>query len=169
LVGGALLVLAAVERAVLSLVAVGGIRPDPLLVLTAVLGFARGPGIGSGFGLVSGLARDALAGRYVGLTALSRGLIGLGAGFLHRGFHTDNPLVPPLAAFGGTIAVDAVFLITLGPPTDLAALSAVLRGTMLPAASYNALLAPFFFLFHRAAVRRWQEVSGGPRTRLEVG
>ncbi|MEW6523781.1 MAG: rod shape-determining protein MreD [Bacillota bacterium] len=162
------LVLAAAERAILHRVQVGGVKPDPLLMFTVVYGFLRGVPGGAAVGFGTGLARDILSGRYIGLTALSRGLLGAGAGFLHRGFHGDNTLIPPAAGFAASVLSDVVFLLALGIPGRAEEILRIGQTVILPAAVYNACLAPLFCTFYRMLTRRWQVTTGDSRPHLEV-
>lgn len=147
----AFLLLAAAERAVLPHLQVGGVRPDPLLVASVWYGFTRGipGGVAVGFG--TGLSRDILAGRYVGLSALTRGLVGAGAGVLRRSVYGNHLLVLPALTFTASVFTDLVFLVLLG-----ATLPRVFQTLILPAALYNAVLALCLCSLYWMLGRRWR-------------
>jgi len=147
----AFLLLAAAERAVVQHLQVGGVKPDPLLVVSVWYGSARGVPAGIALGFGTGMARDILAGRYVGLSALTRGLMGAGAGLLHRSVYGNRILILPALTFAASTLTDGVFLMVLG------ALSVrVFRTLILPAALYNAMLAFCLYSLYRILGRRWR-------------
>lgn len=153
----AFLVLAAAERAVVHQLQVGGVRPDPLLVASVWYGFMRGVPGGVAVGFGTGMARDILGGRYVGLSALTRGLMGAGAGLLRRRVYGNHLLVLPVLTFAASALTDMVFLLVLG-----ASDAQIFRRLILPAALYNAMLALCLHSVYWMLGRRWQVQTGRP-------
>ena len=70
-----------------------GAKPDLLLILALALGLLRGKAAGIILGCVLGFLQDALSGGLLGQNALSKGLIGFGAGALRRDLMTIGLLV----------------------------------------------------------------------------
>lgn len=134
-----------VQTTLLPLLNFYGVMPDLLLVLIVLAGFFFGSKKGGAIGFVVGLIEDLLAGRYLGLTALSGFLTGYAVGYLEGEFYRDNPIVPLFLVFLGSLLFNGVSLIGR---EVLEAFSGALLSLlwMLPvAALYNTLLAAFLY------------------------
>jgi len=157
------LVLSAAERAILHRVQLAGVGPDPLLIASVLMGFRRGVPAGVALGFGTGLARDVLAGRYIGLTALTRGLVAGGAGLLRRRMYGENILIPTGITFAASVAADTVLLLVLGTVSLRA-----FHGVILPAAAFNAVLTLGFYACYRMFGRRWRVSIAGERPHWEA-
>lgn len=124
--------------------AVLGVKPD--LLLLAVVGYAltRGTLAGCLLGAAAGMVEDAMVGQYLGVRALALTLVGLVSARAATRFFGDQPLVPVVAAVGGTVLAEltswAVWR-ALGVPLPL---GVGLARVILPSSLYNGLVAVFF-------------------------
>jgi rod shape-determining protein MreD len=120
----------------------GRTPPDLLFVLAVVAGLVRGPLAGAGWGLALGLASDLVAGRLIGLGALSLAAPALVAGLLARRVYRENLLVLGAMAVGLALLSTLVYALgagAMGLRFDLARSIAVV-GT--PRAASSAVLVP---------------------------
>lgn len=94
---------AAVQTAVLPLVAVAGFRPDLLLLLAISFAFHDGPEAGVRIGFATGLATDLLLETSaLGVAALTYALVGYLVGIARPYLATNSLTAPLLLAFGGS-------------------------------------------------------------------
>jgi rod shape-determining protein MreD len=80
-----LLLIVPVQAALLNPLSLGGIKPDLSLVLIYIIGLLTGPLEASLAGITVGLVQDMGTASLIGMHGFTRGLIGLGAGFVGRG------------------------------------------------------------------------------------
>lgn len=80
----ALLLIIPVQAALFSPLSVAGVKPDLPLALIYIIGLLTGPTEGSLAGMGIGLIQDISSASLLGVTGFTRGLLGLGAGFLGR-------------------------------------------------------------------------------------
>ncbi len=73
-----------VQASLFSSLSLAGIVPDLALALLFVIGLLTGPREAALAGMALGLLQDISAASLIGLTGFTRGLAGLGAGFLGR-------------------------------------------------------------------------------------
>lgn len=126
-------------------IAIGGVKPNIILIVTALYGFTSGPLVGSASGFLGGLLCDLLVGPNVGLGLISNSIVGFFAGLVQRTIFVENIVLPMLAIFVATwldefIYVGFVFLFGNTVPIKVLALQAIL-----PSAIFNAILAPFVY------------------------
>lgn len=150
---GVVILATIVQLGVAPWLAVLGVKPDFLLL--GVIGFAlnRGTLGGSLLGAAAGLVEDIVVAQYLGVRALAFALAGLVTAQVRARMFGDQPLVPVVAALGGTVLVELVSWAVwsmLGLPLPLG--TSLVR-VIIPAGLYNALLAPVL-------LGRW--VVGGP-------
>jgi len=129
------------EATLLEFFRIAGVKPDLLLLLLLFYALETGAGRGTALGLLYGLMEDLYTGRFVGLNAVIKMLLGYLFGWGRDRLNADNPWVPVSLAWGATLAGGVMFLL-LGPLGGMdypwpAALAAVI----LPASIYNASLA----------------------------
>lgn len=91
------------QGSVLPHLQVAHVRPDLLLVLCLTAGLLRGPRAGAVTGFWIGLAQDLLAGRFLGLFALSKAALGALGGFAAQRIYRDRVVVPALTGLAGTV------------------------------------------------------------------
>lgn len=116
-----------------------GVKPDLLLVLVIIYAFFRGSVRGAKLGFVFGIAEDLLMGRFVGLNAASKMLIGYLIGWGERRFYKDNLLVPIIIVFGGTIVSHFLYLAFFTVVSGKGQMLAFKQFT-LPLALYNTVM-----------------------------
>lgn len=122
-----------------------GVKPDLVLLVAITLGLLRGPGAGAGYGAAAGFLQDLLVGRYLGLHALTHGLVGGVGGAFERHVFKENPLVPLIACLTASVLHGLLtygLLVLLGPPWPF---SQAWGEVIWPAALYNALLGPLVY------------------------
>lgn len=94
---------AALQTAVLPLVAVGGFRPDLLLLLSISFAVHDGPEAGVRLGFGAGLATDLLLQTSaLGVAALTYAVVGYLVGAARPYLATNSMTAPLLLAFGGS-------------------------------------------------------------------
>jgi rod shape-determining protein MreD len=79
-----LLFIIPVQAGLLDLLSLGGIKPDLALALVYIIGLLTGPTEAAFAGMAIGLVQDIGSASFIGISALTRGLIGLSAGQLGR-------------------------------------------------------------------------------------
>jgi rod shape-determining protein MreD len=141
LVWGLVLVLFLVLQAtVLPLVAIGGVRPDIMLIATISTGLLLGREHGVGLGFFAGLLQDLASGNVFGLNLLAKTTVGYMSGLMERKVFKENILLPLLAVMLGTALHSAVSLFILfagGYKVDIA----VEMANTLYLVGYNAVVA----------------------------
>lgn len=94
---------AAVQTAVLPLVAIAGFRPDILLLLAVSFAFHDGPEAGVRIGFATGLVTDLLLETSaLGVAALTHALVGYLVGIARPYMATNSLTAPLLLAFAGS-------------------------------------------------------------------
>lgn len=154
--GGVLVAAALVQTAWLVKVPIAGAVLDPLLVLAVATGILRGAESGAVIGLVGGLLQDLLGGGPLGTNGLSKLVVGFGSGLFERSIYLENPFLPAVAAFAGTLLGEAL-LSLIGVVTGLGTFSwadAVPR--VLIQAVLNSVIAPPLFRGIRALDVRFE-------------
>jgi rod shape-determining protein MreD len=140
-----------VQAAVVPHLSIMGVRPDVVLIVAALFGFAYGPQAGGLAGFLGGLFSDLLTGSAVGVGLLSKSAVGFFAGMVQRTIFVQSVALPMLAIFIATwihefIYVGFLFLFGNTIPIKILFLNIVL-----PSAIYNAICTPPVFF----AVRRF--------------
>lgn len=154
--GGALIVAALVQTAWLGRMPIAGAVMDPVLVLAVATGILRGAESGAVIGLAGGLLQDLLSGGPLGMHGLSKLVVGFGSGLFERSIYIENPFLPAVAAFAGTLLGEALLNI-VGVVTGLGTVSlrdAVPR--VLIQAVLNSVIAPPLFRGIRALGLRFE-------------
>jgi len=142
---GLVLASVVVETAAAPYIGFRGVRLDLTLILTVLTGLVFGGRRGAAVGFATGFLQDVLFGRYLGVFATAHLFTGLGAGMLARRVFRENLLVPLAVVAGGSLLNETIALLlfsVLGAPLHL---GSSLIYVILPAALYNALVAPLFY------------------------
>ncbi|MGB9792487.1 MAG: rod shape-determining protein MreD [Thermacetogeniaceae bacterium] len=134
-----------VQTTLLPLLDIYGVMPDLLLVLIVLTGFFFGSKRGGAVGFAVGLIEDLLAGRYLGLTALSGFLTGYAVGYLEGEFYRENPIVPLFLVFLGSLLFNGVSLIGREILEAFSGALPSLLWTLPLAALYNTILAALLY------------------------
>jgi rod shape-determining protein MreD len=132
---------AILQAALAPYLAIGGVVPNFLLLVTVTLALVSGPVAGSSVGFVCGTLFDLLGSGPVGPMMLVLAVTGYLAGLLHENMFAEGWLLPTtvlaIAALGSALAYGLILdMVGSGGP-----LMASFIGKMLPAAVYNTALA----------------------------
>lgn len=138
---GIVLVAFLLQSVVSTYLSVFGITPDFLLVVVVTYGLLFGWEVGLAAGALGGLLIDLTASRFIGLHVFSLGTVGLIAGLVEEKVFKENILLAPTGGFFGTVLSQVIVLGCLWLYGWQVSLVESLRGTVLPAALYNMVLA----------------------------
>lgn len=131
-----------------------GSQPDLVLIVTVTFAFLEGSALGSATGFMGGLLQDLAVTQVVGLSALSKTLVGYMAGQLERTIFTESIFLPVISIFIATLVNETIyvgFAYLFGYDIPMR----FIYGTLvLPAAFYNSLLAFFIYPLLRRLVWR---------------
>jgi rod shape-determining protein MreD len=119
--------------------AFGRIAPDFLILLSAYLGLQRGALQGSLWGFVIGIIQDLFNPELFGLNALTKSLLGYGAGIVGSKTERDNTVIMLAVFFLGSIGHDFVYLL-IYTGLDVVRFFVQLVTQSLPSAVYTALV-----------------------------
>lgn len=148
---------ALVQAAWLARAQVLGAALDPLLPLAVGMGILRGAESGAVVGVAAGLLQDLLSGGGpLGVNALSKLVVGFASGLFERSIYIENPLLPAIATFVGTLLGEVLLVIValivgLGAPS-----ASALAAKMIVQALLNSAIAPLLFRGIRAIEIRLQ-------------
>lgn len=102
-----------IQATLLPLVAVGGVKPDLLLLVVVSAGLLLGREHGVGMGFFAGLLQDLASGNIFGVSVLSKTATGFVAGSMERKVFKENVLLPVLAVMAATVFNGVVMLAVL--------------------------------------------------------
>src|SRR5574337_409840 len=151
------MILALVQVAWLARVQVWGAILDPLVPLIVGMGILKGAESGAVVGVAAGLLQDLLSGGGpLGVNGLSKLVVGFASGMFERSIYIENPLLPAIATFigtllGGVLLVVVALLVGLGVPPWPAVV-----GRMIVQAVLNSAIAPLLFRTIRVIEIRFQ-------------
>ncbi|HVH31615.1 MAG TPA: rod shape-determining protein MreD [bacterium] len=154
---GVLVILALVQVAWLARVQVWGAILDPLVPLIIGVGILKGAENGAVVGVAAGLLQDLLSGGGpLGVNGLSKLVVGFASGMFERSIYIENPLLPAIATFvgtllGGVLLVIVALLVGLGVPPWPAVVA-----RMIVQAVLNSAIAPVLFRTVRVIETRFQ-------------
>jgi rod shape-determining protein MreD len=154
---GVVVILALVQVAWLARVQVWGAILDPLVPLIVGVGILRGAESGAVVGVAAGLLQDLLSGGGpLGVNALSKLVVGFASGMFERSIYIENPLLPAIATFigtllGGVLLVIVALLVGLGVPPWPAIVAQMTIQAVL-----NSAIAPVLFRTIRVIETRFQ-------------
>lgn len=141
------LIAAVIQSTILARVTIFSIRIDLFLIIVISFALLKGRKTGMIVGFIVGFIQDLLVGRFLGLHAISRMIVGYLLGLMEQRVFKENLIVPILAAFIGTIIAEfIVWFISLFLFWHYPFLNA-LKQVILPSALVNALFAPFIYDF----------------------
>lgn len=148
---GVVLVAALVQAAWLARVQVSGAALDPLLPFVVGMGILRGAESGAVAGVAAGLLQDLLSGGgSLGVNGLSKLVVGFASGLFERSIYIENPLLPAIATFAGTLLGEVLLIIVqLIVGLDVQPAPAALA-KMIVQALLNSAIAPLLFRGIRA-------------------
>ena len=105
--------------------------------IAVAVGILRGAEYGGVLGLAAGLLQDLLGGGPLGVNGLTKMVVGFASGLFERSIYIENPLLPAVAAFAGTLLSEAL-LLTVGQVTGLSGTVAASAPRVLTQAVLNA-------------------------------
>ncbi len=88
-----------------------GFRPELLLLLTLIFAMLEEPWGAAGFGFASGLMKDLLVGKFIGLYAGTYLLMAILVGFVTKRLYRENFLVRFFAIVAGTVLGQVLYLL----------------------------------------------------------
>lgn len=88
-----------------------GFRPELLLLLTLIFAMLEEPWGAAGFGFASGLMKDLLVGKFIGLYAGTYLLMAILVGFVTKRLYRENFLVRFFAIVAGTALGQVLYLL----------------------------------------------------------
>jgi rod shape-determining protein MreD len=137
-----------------------GVVPDLGLLVAIAVGYQEGPEAGALVGFVAGLGYDLFLETPLGLSALAYALVGYGVGIIESSLLRSPRWLPSLLGFVGGL-VGGLLIITIGVLVGIDGVKGA-HGveTVLLAALYDALLAPFVFFLVRKVLGTPDRVAG---------
>ena len=128
---------------------VAGGKPDFLLIIVVFFAIFNGSRKGGFLGIILGLLEDLMLGRFIGVNALCKGLIGACIGSFERQFYKNNFSVPIFGLLIGTFVNAALYYIISRAIGSNIMFSGMML-TAIPNAIYNSCFAPLIYvLFYR--------------------
>ena len=134
------------ETVVIEFFAIGGVKPDFILIIAIYSGLFLNKNIAAGIGFTFGLIQDALSFRLMGINSLSKCLIGFSIGSLREKILSENLLVQYLFTFIATFLNGVIFLFILKGLLLMEIKMLSFLWLLLIQGIYNSLLAPPIFL-----------------------
>jgi rod shape-determining protein MreD len=134
------LLLIPLQASLFNPLSLGGIKPDLGLALLFIIGLIAGPAEGALAGIAMGLLQDIGSASVLGLTGITRGIIGLSAGLL--GKRVLDFRSPANSIFLAVFSVLEGFFIAVFMQVFYGSVPffRILSGRILPQAFYTALL-----------------------------
>jgi rod shape-determining protein MreD len=129
------------QSTVLHRLAIAGTRPDLLLVLTIITGLLQGTRYGAAVGFIGGLMQDILIGRFLGMNALVKMIIGYLVGMTEEKVFKENFLTPFAAVLLGTLLSELLLWFLFRVYGRAIPFSDALLRIILPGIGYNCLVA----------------------------
>jgi rod shape-determining protein MreD len=127
----------ALQATLVQHLAIAGIRPDLPLIVVVLFGMTRGPVVGTLAGFAIGLAQDLTNPAFLGLNALTKSLLGFGAGTLRSQLNANSLPLHAVVLFVAVLAHDFVYW-TLFTRLALSELFGAMLFRSLPTAVYTA-------------------------------
>ena len=134
------------QNTVFNVLAVAGGKPDFILILVVFFAIFRGPVQGGALGIGLGLLEDLMVGRFIGINALCKGIIGYLAGTVEKRLYKDNFFVPMLALAVATFAQTLLYWFFSCLIGSIVGLDKVLL-IAIPDSVYNMCFAPIIYAF----------------------
>ncbi|KUK82654.1 MAG: Cell shape-determining protein [Pelotomaculum thermopropionicum] len=144
------------QTTILEQVAVIGVKPDLVMLLTILNSFLLGTREGAFLGFAGGIIEDLFAGSYVGLNALSNMAAGYLAGAVGVRLNREHtPVAVGVTFVSAMVGLIVHYLLSLFLGIYIPVFFALFR-VAFPTAFYTALLVPLFFkrLLHFTQVYR---------------
>ena len=134
------------QATVLPLIRIMGHWADVLTILVICYGLYLGSTKGAIIGFLTGLIQDIVYGFPIGISAISKGLIGFASGFGEDKFNKDFPLIPIPFVFIGTFVHDFIYLLSHKLTGVQVEVFRTLFQEGIPLLLLNAFIAPIVFV-----------------------
>jgi rod shape-determining protein MreD len=131
------------------LLAIAGVTPDLLVILTVYWALAGGASVGVITGFVVGLVADAEVGRFLGLSAGTLAGVGFLVGSVGSSLHREKPPAQFVVLFTAPVFVLGVRAL-FATGGDVVAWFAIFPVEVVLRAVYTAALGPMFYILLRA-------------------
>lgn len=136
---------------------VAGGKPDFILIMVVFFAIFHGPVHGGVLGLLMGLLEDLMIGRFIGINALCKGIIGWFIGHSERRLYKNNFLVPIVCLIVGTIVNGLIYY----GISKIIGSNIVFSGmimTTIPDIVYNSCFAPLIYaVFYKISAKDIQD------------
>jgi len=134
------------ETVVIDFFAIGGIKPDFILIVSIYSGLCLNKNTAAGIGFAFGLIQDALSFKFMGINSFSKCLIGFLVGSLREKILSENLIVQYLFTFIATFLNGLILIFTLKGLLSMEIETLSFFWSLLIQGIYNSLLAPPIFL-----------------------
>ncbi|HHY92881.1 MAG TPA: rod shape-determining protein MreD [Firmicutes bacterium] len=146
IVAGGMVALLLLQSTLLNRLTFWGVRPDLVLMVVGSVALVRGWGEGMLWGAAGGLLEDVFSSSLPGGHALAKCVTGFVLGLAEGQVFKENPLLPTLALFLGTMLEEVLFFLAAGAFGQISwAFLDAFSGVMIPTALVNACFAPFIY------------------------
>lgn len=146
-----------VQAALVPFIAIQGIKPDLLLVITVTAGLLYGKEAGFGTGFFAGLLQDLSSGNVFGLNVIPKIAVGFGFGLAERRVFKDNLFLPALAVAFASLLTGIFVFIFVALQGYFVDWKGALLHTIIPIMLYNTIISiPVHFIF-AAVIRKVNE------------
>lgn len=145
--------------------AVGGVSPAPLLAVVLSFGLLFGSTTGLAAGVLGGAMVDVLFGRFIGLETLTLGSVGWLVGQVEERVFKDSTVLPVLAGFLGTFAVQWLNILVLAFFGWRVVPMRALQDVVMPSALFNAIVTAWVYV---QIYRRYEYLRPSPRGHIRI-
>lgn len=132
------------QDTVFNVISVAEGKPDFVLILVVFFALFHGHVQGGLLGIVFGLMEDLMTGRFIGLNAICKGLVGFLIGLMSERFYKNNFFIPVATIFVSTFLSSMIYLLC-SMMIGLNIEGVRLMMVSVSDAVYNIVFSPFFY------------------------
>ena len=132
------------QDTVFNVISVAEGKPDLVLILVVFFALFHGQIRGGVLGIAFGLMEDLMTGRFIGMNAICKGLVGFIAGLLSDRMYKNNFFIPMVTVVLCTL-LQTLFYLICGVLIGLNLEAARLLMVTIADAVYNIVFSPFFY------------------------
>jgi len=133
-----------------------GVKPDLVLIIVVYNAFLRGSREGAFIGFCGGIFEDLIIGNYIGMNALSLMAAGYLIGFTESKLYKDSSFIAAVLVWAGSFTAQVINYVLISFSNVYINPGVAFIHTIIPVATYTALLAPFFYRkFYRSNQEGW--------------
>lgn len=145
------------QDTVFNVISVAEGKPDFVLIIIVFFALFYGNIHGGMLGLVFGLMEDLMTGRFIGMNAICKGLVGFLAGMLSERMYKNNFFIPMATVVVCTF-LQAVFYLICSVIIGLNIEGMRLLMVSIADAVYNMVFSPFFYaVFYHVYMQKPQD------------